>query len=501
MRRRIVKLVLLATCSSGLGLGAAPQIRDGGPPPPNAAKAASSYYAVTRAMDEATRPWEQPGSVAPEAAPGWRAFFDALREELATYAKATDDHARLTSLGRLHQMDMALWGVAWGPAVLVRSALDEWLTPRVRVAWAERRLFDFVEAHRNDSPGSTEHSKLWKQFVDDELGSALSAYESARTVQARRAALKRLTGVLGSLRRNNQSVAWTYSYELQAAIDALYNLPNLDLSADVNSVSPFLSNNVVLPEIIYRGGYASTVTPGPKTGFGLLPSDEGIAFYNSQLGSTFTPVTDFQRQLQQDPRGQKIAKLYTFSAQTFDTPNVTITAVIYPSFGLKLWPASSHTVRAAFEAYPNPGKGLARGVLALIGLNREKLTEKVGQQALPKMAEGVVEGANEEAWSRIPAQRPSRMPSSARSWSATTRRSSRITGSPTSPSAPAPRTRWSRARSAPRRCPTLSRPTCPSPPAWSSRRRASRPTSTSARSCRTWSPGSWRATRSRGSRT
>ncbi len=402
MRRRTVNFFLIATCSAGVAAGAAPQIRDGGPPPPNASRAAASYHAVTHAIQEATRPWDQEGATAPPSAPGWRAFFDALKGELATYSSAADDNARLASLGRLHQMDMALWGVAWGPAVRVRSALDEWLTPRVRIAWAERRLFDFVDGHGNDSPGSTEHSKLWKKFIDDDLGTALAAYEGAKTVQARRAALKRLTGVLASLRRNNQSVAWTYSYELQAAVDSLYNLPNLDVSADVYSVSPFLSNNVVMPEIVHRGGYNSTVTPGPKTGFGLISSDEGIAFYNSQLGSTYTPVTDFQQQLQQDPRGRKLAKLYTFSAQTFDTPNVTVTAIIRPSSGLSLFPASGHAVRAAFEAYPNPGKGLARGVLAIIGLNREKLTQKVGQQALPKMAAGVVEGANEEAWSRIP---------------------------------------------------------------------------------------------------
>ena len=32
-------------------------------------------------------------------------------------------------------------------------------------------------------------------------------------------------------------VAWTFSTELQAAVDHLYNLPNIDVSADVASVS------------------------------------------------------------------------------------------------------------------------------------------------------------------------------------------------------------------------------------------------------------------------
>ncbi len=402
MNRRTGKSLLLAVFTAGVGLAAAPFQPEGPPPPPNAAKAPSSYHAVTKAIDDAIRPWDQPGATAPATATGWRAFFDALKGELATYSAASGSDARLTSLGRLHQMDLALWGVAWGPAVSIRSALDEWLTPRVRIAWAERRLFDFVEAHRADSPGSTEHTMAWKKFVDDDLGLALAGYEAAKTVQGRRAALKRLTGVLAALRKNNQAVAWPYSSELQAAIDGLYNLPNLDVSADVASVSPFLSNNVVISGPIYRNGYTSQVTAGPKTGFGLLPSDEGIAFYNSQMASTSTPITDFQQQLEQDPRGSKVAKLYYFTAASYDNPNITITAIIRPSTGLTLASSYAHSVSAAFGALPIQGKGLGRGVLAMIGMNRQKLLDKIGEQATSKIQQGVVKGAEEEAAERLP---------------------------------------------------------------------------------------------------
>lgn len=403
MKRRSGKSLLLAMFTVAAGLAAAPFQDDGPPPPPNAARAASSYHAIAKAIDDATRPWDQPGATAPPTAAGWRAFFDALKGELATYSAATDAGSQLASLGRLHKMDLALWGVAWGPAFAVRSALDEWLTPRVRIAWAERRLFDFIEAHGGDSPGSTEHTAAWKKFVDDDLASALAGYEGAKTVQARRAALKRLTGVLAALRKNNQTASWPYSAELQAAVDGLYNRPNLDVSADVASVSPFLSNNVVTTGPIYRDGYTSMVTAGPKTGFGLLPSDDGIAFYNSQLASTYTPITDFEQQLEQDKRGQKVAKLYYFTAASFDNPNLTITAVIRPSTGLELASNYAHSVGAAFDALPIQGKGLGRGVLALLGLNRQKLIDKVGEQAIPKIAQGVVKGAEEESAARLPA--------------------------------------------------------------------------------------------------
>ncbi len=404
MRRRTGKQLLLACIAAGAALASAEsRAQPPSPPlPPNAAKAAASYHAVARAIDDATRPWDQAGPAAPADAPGWRAFFDALKAELASYSAATAKDVKLASLGRIHQMDLALWGFAWAPAIQVRTALDDWLTPRVRIAWAERRLSDYVDAHRGDSAGSTEHSPLWKKFVDDDLGTALATYEGSKTVQARRAALKKLNGVLASLRRNNQATFWPYSAELQASLDNLYNLPNLDVSADATSVSPFLANNVLTTGQIAHGGYVSQVVAGPRTGFGLLPSDEGIAFYNSQLGTTTTPITDFQNQLEQDKKGRKIAKLYAFSAESHDTPNLTITAIIRPSTGLSLASSYAHNINAAFDALPIQGKGLARGLLAILGLNRQKIVDKVGQQAYPRIAQGVVQGSEEEAALKLP---------------------------------------------------------------------------------------------------
>ncbi len=46
------------------------------------------------------------------------------------------------------------------------------------------------------------------------------------------------------------------------------------------------------------------VTAGPKTGFGLLPRDDGISFFNSQTLTSVTPIWDFQQQMEQDPQGR-----------------------------------------------------------------------------------------------------------------------------------------------------------------------------------------------------
>jgi hypothetical protein len=378
---------------------ATPRIQDA-PLPPNAAKAAPSYYAVKKAISDVVDPWSQPGATVPPAAPGWQAFFGALEQELGTYASQADAKGRLRSLNRLHQMDMALWGITWAPALKVRAALDEWLTPRIRVAWAERNLIDYVESRKAASDAALENHRRWVKFVGEDLGSSLAAYESAKTVQARRAALKKLTGVLGALRANNRTVAWTYSAELQAAVDNLHSLPNIDLSADVASVAPFLSQNVVQNGPIYRDGYVAQVTAGQKTGFALLPSDEGIAFYNSQLASTYTPITDFQQQLEQDKRGRKVAKLYYFSAVSTDAPEVQITTIIRPTTGIELIPNSTHAVGAGVAATPTEGHGLGRAFLGILGFNRDKLTEKIREQAYPRMVDGVIKGAAEEASER-----------------------------------------------------------------------------------------------------
>src|ERR1700677_1093739 len=120
MRYGTGKRLLLAMFTMGCGLAAAPPQSEGPPPPPNAARAASSYHAVTKAIDDATGPWDQPGATPPAAAAGWRPLFDALKAELATCSAAPAGDPRLASLGRLHQMELALQGIAWEPAAKVR---------------------------------------------------------------------------------------------------------------------------------------------------------------------------------------------------------------------------------------------------------------------------------------------------------------------------------------------------------------------------------------------
>ena len=156
----------------------------------------------------------------------------------------------------------------------------------------------------------------------------------------------------------------------------LFNRPNLDIAADVATVQPVLDVNLVTTGTVIHEGYTSMLTAGPKTGFGLIPLDGGIRFYSSQSMFFVTLIHDFQQRLAQDPQGQKATQLYDFTARTYDWSNLTVTKTITPD-GLRLSPSLTHNIDAVICSAPTQGNGLKRGIAALIGMNQDKITEKV----------------------------------------------------------------------------------------------------------------------------
>src|SRR5262249_19055289 len=144
-------------------------------------------------------------------------------------AQAQDDTARLTALNRLYEISAALGTVAWPPAATVRAELREWLRPRVRLAWARKRLSETVSALPPASdPAAQANRTRWTDFVANDLGGALRDYDAAQTVQQRQGALRRLHEVLASLDRQNQGQqsqgrTWAPSWELESAMNDLFN--------------------------------------------------------------------------------------------------------------------------------------------------------------------------------------------------------------------------------------------------------------------------------------
>jgi hypothetical protein len=378
-----------------------------------AAPAAPTHIGVERTIDPIRQAWTAPGARPEPNADGWNSLFNTLLEQLQSYAQAGDDTGRLTALNRIYEISAALGTVAWPPAERLRAELREWLRPRVRLAWARRRLSDTVASLPPASdPGAQANRTRWVQFVDDELGVALRDYDGAQTVQQRLVALKRLHETLASLDQQNQGQqsqgrTWPPSWELEAAMNDLFNRPNLDIAADTATVAPVFEAALVTTGPVTRKGYTSMVTAGPKTGFGLIPLDGGIGFYNSQSMVSVTPIHDFQQQIAQDPQGQRAANLYYFGATTYDWSNLTVTAVVTPE-GLSLSPSSTHNINAAISSAPTAGHGLGRGIAALIGMDQETIRQKVYEGALPKFQEQIPQEAQEEALERISVEQAQR---------------------------------------------------------------------------------------------
>lgn len=365
-----------------------------------AAPAPASHANVEKAIAEVRDAWSAASAPDPNA-PGWNTFFDAIQEDLKSYSKAKNSNDRLVPLNRLYQMSVALASVPWQPAQSVREELRAWLRPRVSLAWAERRLSETLQnLPATTDPAAQANRKRWTDFIENDLGEALGQYHGAATVSERQEGLDQIHHALAKLNERNAEYYWQPSSALQAAINDLFNRPNLDITADLSIVSPFFNQNLVESGPVYRKGYWSQVTAGPKTGFGLLHSDEGISFYNSQLLQSTTPITDFQSQIAADEQGQRAAKMYQFTATTFDTAEQTVYAFLSSS-GLSLTPASTHNISAQICSFPQQGKGLTRAIAGLIGFNQNKITDMVYQNAMPQFQQQIPQEAQEEAQEQI----------------------------------------------------------------------------------------------------
>lgn len=371
------------------------------------APAGPTYQGVERAIQEAKKPWASPGT-RPATAAGWEALFDAVTGALKTYSEAGDDPARLEALERIDQLAGALGSTTWRPALTVRDAIEIWSEPRKRLAQAELGLDSTLRALPSTSDQKVKANRdRWRSFARDDLGKAIKDYEAARTVAARQAALDAIHRSLAALETRVKERPWAPSTELAAAADTLFNNPNLDIAADAKTLAPLLDRNLVDSGPVLRKGYLSEVTAGAKTGYGLVPSDDGIAFYISQYYTSVTPIWDFQNRLAADPQGRRAAKLYQFSATSIDNAEIIITTTFRTS-GLDIQPAYRHGISAQVCSQPTADGGMGRAVASLVGMGQQRITNRVQEESLKDFQARIPAEAMEEGFERIAAQKDKR---------------------------------------------------------------------------------------------
>ena len=355
-----------------------------------ASQATPSYYDVNQKVERARAAFADDES---QKAAGWNTFFDAIDEELQAQGAAGSAADRLEHLERLGRIRDALGGVYWAPATAVQGSLTNWLEPRLALNRALVQLDETVEAQGDDwSPKAA-----WATYVDD-LDAAIGAYEAAETASQRLNASRKLRGALDSLRTNLRSRPWAPAFALEQTLDTVLDGPNLSLAADLNILQPFLAQQVVKPEVINFKGQTSYVQPGAYTGWGLMESNQGIAFYNGQWSYSTTPVQGFQQQVASQPQGDLAANLYQFASTIYNTNHVTAVAVITPN-GLIVDPQNAPSVTAGFAAAPQPGAGSAigRGLASLVGFDRQRILNELREQALPRIRQETAQGTAELA--------------------------------------------------------------------------------------------------------
>ncbi len=329
--------------------------------------------------------------------PGWAALVDSIEGDLKTYTTAENEDQRLKALGKLYGYWNALGKVNWKPATTLRMELQSWLKPRVALAWASRRLVEGVRGlPATATPEAQVNRQRWVGFVGERLGSALREYESAESAAQRVDGLKKLQESLEDLKGGNKAHPWTYSMALQRALDDLYDLPNLDARIDLQTMNSLAGRSVVEAGPIWWKGQTTFVTPGRRTGFGLLTSDTAIVFYNSQLAKSITPIAGFNEQLEADPQGRQATMLYKFSATSRDDSQVTVTAVLSP-YGLEILPSASHSVDVTVHAEPTRGNNLFRMLAGFIGMSQDRITAQVRDGALTRLRQQVPQSADELA--------------------------------------------------------------------------------------------------------
>ena len=131
-----------------------------------------------------------------------------------------------------------------------------------------------------------------------------------------------------------------------------------------------------------------------------MPSDDGIAFYNSQLLTSVTPITDFQRQVESNQQGKRAAKLYQFNATTIDTLRADDLhrdpldrpgdlAVVPPQRQRR------HQHDPAASAASSAGRSPS-----LVGFNQPKITQMAWENAIGQIRSNVEKEAMEEGLER-----------------------------------------------------------------------------------------------------
>ncbi len=355
-----------------------------------ASEATPTTWAITEAVGRGRAILSEDQSIPESVAASWTTFFNGISGDLETLATTTDASERQRLIQRLNRAGESAQSSGWQPAASVAIAIAEWTQPRLKLSDSFQKLRNGVQG-----ASTTASSNAWLTFTQ-ELERTLLAFDSAESVAERLTASKQLAIQHRALEETLRAHPWPPGVEVDDAMARLFGRPNLTATADLSIIRPFLDRDPVEAETIFFKGQTSYVTPGPRTGFGLLANPHGIEFYNSQYSYSTTPIAGFQEQVASRQEGRLIARFYQFSATAFNTNHVEVFALLTPE-GLSLTPRNSPSITASFDAQPQPGHvpHIVGTSLSVAGFDRDRILEQVEEQALPELRQETAQGTDE----------------------------------------------------------------------------------------------------------
>ena len=225
MRRMVRLLVAIIAVASGLVLAAAA-----------AAPVTPSYQGVERTIQAIRQVLGRArGLLAQPNRAGLGRAFRRLAQRPAGYGKAAGDTDRVAALDHIYQISEALGTTAWQPAANLREEAQG-------VAQAQAQAGVGKPPAERNGRGAAGHQSTPTSRPTENAG--LTSSEPTWEPRCRnttrpppwpsdRRPCDRIHESLGTLSAGNQKQPWWPSSELEAAVNDLFNRPNLDIAADV----------------------------------------------------------------------------------------------------------------------------------------------------------------------------------------------------------------------------------------------------------------------------
>lgn len=312
-----------------------------------------------------------------------------LAAGVKAYAEAATPEARGAAAQRVAKAHEALRAQPIPEVVQACEEASLWLNPRVEVDQARLAFLG------GRSPGSPYVSPHRLESVRDKLLPALVRYDTAKSLDDRLDAL----GAIHELIYDYKADPTTRP--IASALGAMFLRPNVGVRADYPTLAAFLERDVAEPGPIYRKGQVSMVYPGPKIGFGVLPSDEGLSFFNRQFLTAVTDVKGFSEQVaSQDSRGRMLTQIYDLGMTTSNTVDLTIIGTFTPN-GLRLKNQATDNVDIRIRSTPRDCTALRRGALDALGLDQASLEKLIYENAIKRVREEVPREATQERSERL----------------------------------------------------------------------------------------------------